>query len=96
MEIKELLEKSRTIWGTDKLSLAQIIVRMGKVFGDLCRWERNAEKDKKTHNDYELKKELGNMIFSNIRWCDDLGYDPQECIKIAIECQEKFVKENIK
>jgi len=43
-----------------------------------------------------LKKELGNMIFSNIRWCDDLGYDPEECIKIAIDCQEKFVKENVK
>lgn len=96
MEIKELLEKSRNIWGDDKLSLAQIIVRMGKVFGDICRWERNVQKDKDMHNDYELKKELGNMIFSNIRWCDDLGYDPQECIKIAIEAQEKFVKENKK
>lgn len=96
MEIKELLDKSRNIWGSDKLNLSQIIVRMGKVFGDICRWERNVSKDKETHNDYELKKELGNMIFSNIRWCDDLGYDPEECIKIAIECQEKFVKENVK
>ena len=96
MKIKELLKKSRNIWGGEKLSLAQIIVRTGKVFGDICRFERNAEKDKKTHNDYELKKELGNMIFSNIRWCDDLGYDPEECIKIAIECQERFVKENNK
>ncbi|EKE21002.1 MAG: hypothetical protein ACD_7C00385G0001 [uncultured bacterium] len=96
MEIKELLEKSKNIWGGEKLDLAQIIVRMGKVFGDICRWERDVQKDKETHNDYELKKELGNMIFSNIRWCNDLGYDPEECIKIAIECQEKFVKENKK
>ena len=74
------------------MSLAQIIVRMGKVFGDICRYERDAEKDKSVHTDEDLKKELGNIIFSTIRWCDDLGYDPEECIKIAIECQKKFQK----
>lgn len=92
MEIKELLRESRQIWGNEKLPLAQIIVRMGKVFGDICRFERNAEKDKPTHTDEELKKELGNTIFSTIRFCDDLGYDPEECIKIAIDCQKKFIK----
>ncbi len=80
MEIKKLLFQARQIWGDEKLSLSQIIVRMGKVFGDLCRWERNAKKDKETHTEEELKKELGNIIFSTIRWCDDLGYDPEECI----------------
>lgn len=74
------------------MSLAQIIVRMGKVFGDICRWERDAIKDKKTHNKQELKKELGNIIFSTIRWCDDLGLDPESCIKEAIKCQKKFKK----
>jgi len=92
MEIKNLLEQGREIWNNQKLSLAQIIVRMGKVFGDICRYERDAEKDKSVHTDEDLKKELGNIIFSTIRWCDDLGYDPEECIKIAIECQKKFQK----
>lgn len=92
MDIKNLLYISREIWGDQKLNLNQIIVRMGKVFGDLCRWERNAEKDKMSHTDDELKKELGNIIFSSIRWCDDLGYDPEECIKKAMECQKKFLK----
>ncbi|MDD4902369.1 MAG: hypothetical protein PHE24_04485 [Patescibacteria group bacterium] len=92
MEIKQLLKQSKEIWAEEKLSLAQIIVRMGKVFGDLCRWERNAEKDKAIHTDEELKKELGNVIFSGIRFCDDLGYDPEECIKSAIDCQKKFEK----
>ena len=92
MEIKNLLEQGRDIWGEGRLSLAQIIVRMGKVFGDLCRWERGAVKDQSMHTDEELKKELGNMIFSTIRWCDDLGYDPEECIQIAIDCQNKFPK----
>jgi hypothetical protein len=90
MEIKQLLKLGREIWGEERLSLSQVIVRMGKVFGDLCRWERNAKKDSEFCTDEELKKELGNIIFSTIRWCDDLGYDPEECIGLAIECQRKF------
>jgi uncharacterized protein YabN with tetrapyrrole methylase and pyrophosphatase domain len=74
------------------LSLAQIIVVLGKIFGDICRWERDAEKDKGLHTDEELKKELGNIIFSTIRCCDHLNYDPEECIKLAIESQRKFKK----
>ncbi len=92
MKIKELLKQGREIWGPEKLSVAEIIPRMGKVFGDICRWERNAPKDKISRTDEELKKELGNLIFSTIRWADDLGYDPEECVKLAIECQKKFEK----
>ncbi len=92
MEIKNLLKQSREIWGNEKLSLNKIIVLMGKVFGDICRFERNVLKDTDVHSDEDLKKELGNIIFSTIRWCDDLGYDPEECIKIAQEAQEKFEK----
>ena len=65
---------------------------MGKVFGDICRWQRNAKKDVAAHTDDELKKELGNIIFSTIRWCDDLGYDPEECIDLAIKSQKEFKK----
>jgi len=92
MEIKELLKKGREIWGDSKLSLSQIIVRMGKVYGDICRWERNEKKDRPFHTDEELKKELGNIIFSTIRWCDDLNYDPEECVKIAMDSQKKYEK----
>ncbi len=92
MQIKTLLEQSRKIWGDEKLPLGEIIIRMGKVFGDLCRWERNASKDKAKHTDTELKKELGNIIFSTIRWCDDLDYDPEECIQLAKKAQENFKK----
>ena len=90
METKELLKISREIWGDEKLTLEQIIVRMGKIYGDICCWERNAKKDKNFHTDKELKKELGNIIFSTIRWCDDLDFDPEDCVKLAIECQRKF------
>jgi len=92
METKELLKTGREIWGNEKLSLSQIIVRMGKVYGDICRWERNAKKDRDLHTDEELKKELGNIIFSTIKWCDDMGYDPEDCVRIAIDCQKKFEK----
>ncbi len=92
MEIKNLLIQAREIWGEERLNLSQIIVRMGKIFGDICRFERDAVKDKDIHTDEELKKELGNMIFSTIRWCDDMGYDPEECINLAIDAQKKFPK----
>lgn len=93
MEIKGLLEKGREIWGEERMTLSQVIVRMGKIFGDICRWERDSIKDQGKHTDEELKKEMGNIIFSTIRWCDDLGYDPEECIDIAIKCQERFEKQ---
>jgi len=92
MNINHLLTQSREIWWEEKLNLSQIIVRLWKVFWDLCRWERDAIKDKDTHTDEDLKKELWNIIFSTIRWCDDLWYNPEECIEIAIKAQKKFVK----
>lgn len=92
MNIKDLLATGKQIRGNQKLPLSQIIVRMWKVFGDICRRERNAPKDAPKHNDEELKKELWNIIFSTIRRCDDLWYDPEECVKIAMDCQEKFPK----
>jgi hypothetical protein len=93
MEIKELLKIGREIWGKERLNLSRISVKMGKVFGDICRWERNEKKDKEFHSNEELKKELGNIIFSTIRWCDDLGYDPEDCINLAIKCQKKFIED---
>jgi hypothetical protein len=89
MEIKGFLVLGRQIWGDEKLNLSQVIVRMGKVFGDICRWERG-EKASDRPDDVELKKELGNMIFSGICWCDNLGFDPEECVNFAVEAQKKY------
>ena len=96
MEVKEILQKIKDIWGDEKLSLAQMIVRLGKVQGDICRWERNAAKDTDLHNDEELKKEFGNLITASIKFCDELGYDPEECISLAIDCQKKYVADGNK
>ncbi len=91
MEINFLLRKAREIWGQDfKMSLPQIVSAMGKVFGDICKGTRDSEQGEAAETEEELKKELGNIIFSTIRWCDDLGYDPEECIKLAIKCQKDF------
>lgn len=93
MEIRDILAKTREIWKDEKLSLSQIIVIIGKVFGDICRWERNYEKDKHVHTDADLKKELGNLIVCGIKFSEELGYDPEECIQLALESQNKISKE---
>lgn len=92
MDIQSLLERSRDIWGDEKLDAKGIVVRMGVMLGDISRYARNAPKDTAKHTDEELKKELGNFIFSSIRWCDDQGYDVEECINLAIDCQKRFQK----
>jgi hypothetical protein len=91
MEISKLALRARGIWG-QPMQLKDIVVALGVVYGDICRWARDADKDKTKHTDDELKKELGNVIFSTIRWCSDLGYNPEECINRAIDAQEKFQK----
>jgi len=89
MNIEELLKKAREIWGDEKLTLEEIIIRQGVAIGDIHRYARDKSEDKEV-DETELKKELGNIIFSTIRWCDDLGYSPEECIELAIQAQTKY------
>ena len=93
MTIQEILKQERQIWWNQKLSLHEIIVRIGVIFGDLCRIARKSPKDKeKYENINELKKELWNFISATIRWCNDLWFDPEECIKISLKAQRKWVE----
>lgn len=94
LRVKDLLQQGRAIWGDDKLTLEQIIVRLGVSMGDLSRWARGSEKDVATHTRDEIEKEMGNIIFSCIRWCDDLGLDPDKCIDRAIKAQRAFAANN--
>lgn len=87
-----LLAIEREIWGEHKLCLDEIAVRLGVTFGDICRIARAASKDDFLVAD--LKRELGNVIASTVRWCDDLGLDPAECVELALRAQAKFAKEN--
>lgn len=94
MEISELLAEGRAIWGDEKMTLPEISAAMGVVYGDICRWQRDAQQDRALHTSAALQKELGNIIFSTIRWCDDLGFAPEECIAFAIEAQKKYQEKN--
>jgi hypothetical protein len=84
--------QARQIWGNGelhKLQLAGVVIRLMIGVGDLARLARSSAP---TLDEYqrELKKELGNIVFSTIRWIDDLGLDVLECLDLAIEAQEKF------
>lgn len=88
MKIEELLELARKTW-PQKMSEQEIAVAMGVVYGDICQYVRDHSEDKDVNVEV-LKKELGNIIFSTIRWCDDLGLDPNECIELAKATQERY------
>jgi hypothetical protein len=92
--------QGRQIWGDTRHPLREIVVRLMVGAGDLARLARNDQLNWKMHAETpdgaiayrELKKELGNIIFSTIRWIDDLGLDVLECLDLAIEAQEKFAQ----
>ena len=85
--INGILAEARGIWGDERLSLPQIIACIGVINGDICRQQRSGRQDAE-----EVKKELGNLIVSTIRWCDDLGCSANECVELAIDCQREFVR----
>ena len=84
--------QARQIWGPKP----EIVLRLMIGVGDVARLARDygqwIYKDENAEAKRELKKELGNIIFSTIRWIDDLGLDVLECLDLAIEAQEKFAK----
>lgn len=98
--LSALRVQGRQIWGdTRHYSLLEIVTRIMVGVGDLARVVREgptaiSESSGAVSVAYrnELKKELGNILFSTIRWIDDLGFDPLACLDLAIEAQEKFAK----
>lgn len=92
MEISELKSLAGEIWRDKSCDLPQVVVRLGKVIGDICRYTRNALPSDRDQGEAGLKKELGNVIFSAIAWCVDLGYEPEDCIKLAFIAQKEYQK----
>lgn len=91
--LSALRVQGRQIWGDTKHTLPEIAVRLMVGVGDLARQARESASTQVSANhnyNRELKKELGNTLFSTIRWIDDLGLDVLECLDLAIEAQEKF------
>ncbi len=73
------------------MALSHIASVIGVVYGDICRQTRS-QIEQGTIDEAELKKELGNLITSCIRWCDDLGFDPQECIALSQQAQARYAQ----
>lgn len=108
--LHELLVIGRFIWGPRPVgqdstaNLPGILVRLMKTTGDLaaiarhfgsCHWEHiEGETPLRIEARNEIKKELGNIILSTIRWCDDLGLDVGECVARAITAQRKYAMSN--
>jgi hypothetical protein len=96
-QISNLLKTGRKIWGQDRLNLTGILVRLGKGFGDMCLIARESPgHNVAPYHIEDLKKEMGNVIFSMIRWCNDLGLDPEECVRLAIHAQSKYAANRTK
>lgn len=92
-----LLKKGREIWGAnEKLTVQEVVIRLGVNFGKLARFARGATKDKDAERIQDLERELGNTVFSLIRWSASLGCDLKRGIDLAIEAQERFAAENEK
>lgn len=83
--LKALLVQGRQIWGAKRLTPTQIAslltIYVGSFTASVIR-----------DDELEMKADLGDFIFATIRWIDDLGFDPLECLDLAIEAQEKFAQ----
>ena len=90
--VRDILACGRRIWGAQRLTLIEVVVRLGVDYGKLCRLARGADKDDKSKDALELA--MGNIIVSMIRWADDLDLDLGRSVGRAYECQEKFAREN--
>jgi hypothetical protein len=89
MTIAALLAAARKIWGAERMTLPEIIVCLNVILGDIARLQRDRDRERSLPGvwDRALKKELGNLILSTIRWCDDLDFNPNECIIEAQKAQ---------
>ena len=93
MSIDDIATTAHKIWGDKQMDLPHIALAAETVCGDIARQARNSIEGQPV-DQAALKKELGNLISSSVRWCGDLGFDVQECIRISQEAQAKYVKKH--
>jgi hypothetical protein len=97
--LSALRVQARQVWGTESISLsekvlwlklsAEVLARLARDFPDRPMMASARDVDA---GRIDLQRELGNIIFSTIRWIDDLGFDVRDCLDLAIEAQEKLAK----
>lgn len=91
MNVQDILIEARKTWGNRPMALHHIAIAITAIVGDIARQSRNVTEGAAI-DQAALQKELGNLISSSIRWCDDLGFDPRECIKLSQQAQSKYVR----
>lgn len=79
--------KYRVIYKVEDIKLIVLVLRAG-YRGNIY----SQKMEKWLFNENELKKKMGNIIFSTIRWCDNLDFNPEECIDFAKKAQKKYPK----
>jgi hypothetical protein len=94
-ELDDLLTEMRDIWGEDRLNLEQILVHLQVTIGDLARIQRDVYETGipaglSAATAVQLAKEMGNVLLSVLRWCDDLGLRVDECIDAARTAQRAY------
>lgn len=92
--VKTLLVTGRTIWGDSETTPEDLPARLGVMTGDVSRLVRDATETSEPVDAEELAKELGNFVLSCVRWADDLGLDPTNCVEHAIAAQERYVSKD--
>ena len=89
--IRDILAEGRRIWGDRSLSLGDALLHHAKVTGDLALLWRNRFQGHSIEP-ADMEREVGNLIVSWIRWADDLGLDPVDCIRAALAAQEQYAE----
>lgn len=88
--IVALKVQARQIWGDRRLKLRDMALECAVFSGNVAR-AAYGDIELSDLMRQKLKVNLGNILFSAIRWIDDLSFDPLECLYLAIESQEKVV-----
>jgi hypothetical protein len=85
--VADLLDEGQRIWdGRPRMTLREIAVAAAVVVGDLARAARDG------CDLADVERELGNLIFSSIRWAGgDLRLDLSACLAAAVDAQRAFV-----
>lgn len=90
--LSELLARARQIWDQQPaMSLEHVAVAACTVTGDIARISR-AQLEGGGVDEDDLKRELGNLVVSGLRWASDLGLDVGECVAAAETAQRRYVE----
>lgn len=94
-DVQTILREGRSIWNGvpvcgEPVSVPTIAIVLGKIHGDLCYQARRVLEGRDASTD-DLRRELGNLITTAVRWVDDLGFDIDDCLQASYTAQRAYV-----